>query len=104
MNDEKQEIRVLNVMCYKDKQTEALKTRIGFIFTGKEQLVNGPKFKGFSELSCYYDGNLIDRIPIDLICSPVTATLQTRSNPSNPMKSSKIIKDIEYKNNVYSLL
>lgn len=100
----KEDIRILNVLCYTDKETKKEKTRVGFIFTGAEQLSDSANFKGFSELACFYDGNLVKNLPVDLICKPVKASFEVRSNRTNPMKSTMIIKDVEFNHNVYNLL
>lgn len=100
----KELIIIIDAIRYIDKKTGEIKTRIGFVFGSEKHLKKTDKFVGFSELSCFYDGDLIERIPKEVIMKPIEATFEIRNNQSNPMKSSAILSSYEFKGNVYKLL
>ena len=51
----KTKIMILSVLKYTDKKTGEVKTRLGFIFDDENYNVENSSFKGYSELSCFYD-------------------------------------------------
>lgn len=92
-------------LVYEDKTTKELKTRLGYVMSDPSFKQNTEKFKGFAELSAFYDGReIFDKIPVDFYGIPVIATLETRPNPRNPLRETKIIKSIKAGNNVISLV
>ena len=101
----KTNIMLLNVLAYEKKDTGKNGTRLGLIFTEKESLQDTDKFKGFSEISLYYDGHeVFNKIPLNWIGRPITAYIKEVTNPSNPMRKKQVISCLEYENNSIDLL
>lgn len=101
----KTNILLLNVLAYEKKDTKKKGTRLGLIFTDKDSLQDTEKFKGFSDVSLYYDGHdVFNKIPVSWIGRPLTAYIKEISNRSNPMRKKQVISCIEYENNSIDLL
>lgn len=100
----KEKILIIDAMKYVDKKTGEIKSRVGFIFNTEKHFKSTDKFLGFNELSCFYDGDIINKIPKDAIMAPVEGIFEVKTNQANPMKTSSILTGIEYKGNVYNLL
>lgn len=101
----KTNILLLNVLAYEKKDTKKKGTRLGLIFTDKDSLQDAEKFKGFSDVSLYYEGHdVFNKIPVSWIGRPLTAYIKEISNPSNPMRKKQVISCIEYENNSIDLL
>lgn len=101
----KTNIMLLSVLAYEKKETEKKGTRLGLIFSEKESLQDTDKFKGFSEISLYYDGHeVFNKIPVSWIGRPLIAYIKEISNPSNPMRKKQVISCLEYENNSIDLL
>lgn len=101
----KTNILLLNVLAYEKKDTKKKGTRLGLIFTDKDSLQDAKTFKGFSDVSLYYEGHdVFNKIPVSWIGRPLTAYIKEISNPSNPMRKKQVISCIEYENNSIDLL
>lgn len=101
----KTNIMLLNVLAYEKKETGKKGTRLGLIFSEKESLQDTDKFKGFSEISLYYDGHeVFDKIPLSWIGRPLVAYIKDVSSPSNPIRKKQVISSLEYENNTIYLL
>lgn len=101
----KTNIMLLNVLAYEKKETGKKGTRLGLIFSEKESLQDTDKFKGFSEISLYYDGHeVFNKIPVSWIGRPLIAYIKEISNPSNPMRKKQVISCLEFENNSIDLL
>lgn len=96
---------LLNVLAYEKKETGKKGTRLALIFSEKESLQDTDKFKGFSEISLFYDGHeVFEKIPINWIGRPLIAYIKDVSSPSNPMRKKQVISCLEYENNSIDLL
>lgn len=101
----KANIIILSVLKYTDKKTGEYKTRLGFIFNDKIYNVNNKSFKGFSELSCFYDGDKVfDVITNDMINKPIECSIKVEQSANNPLKTNSKIEKISYAGSVYNLL
>ena len=99
----REKITILNVLCY-DKDGKK-GTRLGFVFTGDDKLSNNDKYKGFTEISCFYEGHdVFNKIALDMIGKPVDVTLKSVADFKNPLNTRNIIDTIVYKGNVITLL
>ena len=87
------DIMILNTMKYEKDGKE--KSRLGYILTNAEANADGERFRGFSELSHYRDDDkLFENIPRDFIGKKATAVVKEIPSKQNPMKSYKIISEI----------
>lgn len=100
----KEKVLIIDVMSYSDKKTGEIKTRIGFILPDEKNKKATDNFKGYSELSCFYDGNLVSKVPNDCINQVVEGLFEVKPQQSNPLRTSSILTAIEFKGNVYTLL
>lgn len=101
----KTKIMILSVLKYTDKKTGEVKTRLGFIFDDENYNVENSSFKGFSELSCFYDGDSVfDTITKDMIKKSLDCNIRVQQSVSNPLKTTSKIEKISYAGNVYNLL
>ena len=99
----KVQVMLLNVLAYEKDEKKG--TRLGLIFCEKDSVQDTVKFKGFTEVSLFYDGHeVFEKIPTDFIGRPVTAYITEKSNARNPFKKTQIISSLEYENNTISLL
>lgn len=99
----KEKITILNVLCYEKDNKKG--TRLGFVFSSENKLSNNDKYKGFSEISCFYEGDKVfNSIPLDMIGVPVDVTLKSVADFKNPLNTRNIIDTISYKGNVINLL
>ena len=98
----KTQIMLLNVLKYENEKGKG--TRVGLIFCEKDSLQSTEKFKGFSEISLYYDVDVFDKIPTDFIGRQLTAYIIERSSKTNPLRKSQIISSLEYDNRTVDLL
>lgn len=99
-----QEIIILNVNSYKNKEKGTEGTRIGFIFADDKYNVNNPKYKGFSNLNGFYKPEVFNYITNDMIGKKLKATIVTQPSDYNPLESRQVVEKIEYKGTVYNLL
>lgn len=98
-------IEILSVLKYTDKKTGEIKTRLGFIFEDEKYLVQNKSFKGYSELSCFYNGDKVfEMLTPDMFRKPIKCTILVENNPSNPLKTTSKVEKLVYGNNVYNLL
>lgn len=100
----KENILIIDVMRYVDKKTGEIKSRIGFIFNSDKHFKSTDKFLGFNELSCFYEGDIVAKIPQEAIMKPVVGIFEIKANQSNPMKTSSILTGFELKGNVHNIL
>lgn len=101
----KEKIVLLSLLKYADKNTGEVKTRLGFIFANPDKMQKSDKFKGYAELSQFYDGDKVfNSIDLSMIGTDVMASFKVISNPTNPLKTRAIIESIEYKGHVINLL
>lgn len=104
MMDMKEKILITSVLVFTDKQTGEIKTRLGFLLPDEKKFTSNRSFKGYPEGNCFYDGNLLDKIPNDLLMASAFGNFVSRVSSRDPMKSYMILKDVEYKGRVVSLL
>lgn len=101
----KTQIMILNVLAYEKAETGKKGTRLGLIFAEKDSLTDSDKFKGYNEVSIFYDGHeVFNKVPLEFIGRPVTAYIKEIANPSNPLKKKQIISCLEYENNSIDLV
>lgn len=101
----KTKIMILNVLAYEKKDTGKKGTRLGLIFTNEDSLQDVEKFKGFSEISLFYDGHeVFNKIPSNWIGRHITAYIKDISSPINPMRTKQIISSIQYENDTIDLI
>lgn len=97
----KEKIMILNAMKYtKDNK---LKGRVGFIILTPSASDN---YLGYSDVACYYDVNedFINKFPKELFLEPVNATFEEKPGFGTSLNTRKILKSVEFKGNVISLL
>lgn len=101
----KSKIIILSVLKYTDKKTGEVKTRLGFIFDDPQYNVSNNSFKGYSELSCFYNGdNVFNVISPDMIKKPLDCSIKVEQSASNPLKTNSKIEKVSYAGSVYDLL
>lgn len=101
----KEKIILLSVLKYTDKKTNLEKVRLGFVFADKKFNTSNKCFKGHSEMSCFYDNlDVFDKIPNDIFLTSVDAILETKSNPVNPLKETKVVKQLVINGSILNLL
>lgn len=98
----KVQVMLLNVLKYENEKGKG--TRVGLIFCEKDSLQSTDKFKGFSEISLFYEIDVFDKIPVDFIGRPVTAYIVEKSSTKNPLRKQQIISSLEYDNRIIDLL
>lgn len=99
----KEKITILNVLCYEKDNKKG--TRLGFVFSSSDKMSDNAKYKGFSEISCFYEGDKVfNSITLDMIGVPVDVTLKAVSDFKNPLNTRNIIDTVTYKGNVINLL
>lgn len=100
-----QNIQIQNVMTYIDKKDGKPKTRVGFFLSDINQKADNKSYRGYSELSLFYDGDdIFKKITNDMIGKPLSAKLKTITNITNPMKSHQVIESFRYAGSVISFL
>lgn len=100
-----QNIQIQNVMTYIDKKDGKPKTRVGFFLSDVSQKADNKSYRGYSELSLFYDGNeIFNKISNDMIGKPLLAKLKTITNVTNPMKSHQVIESFRYAGSTINLL
>lgn len=98
----KSKIMILNVLKYEKDGKKG--TRLSIIFPGNDNVQETEKFKGFADVSLYYSNHdAFDIIPSEIIGQIVEATIEEKSNPSNPLRKTTTIISIAYKDKVYNL-
>lgn len=101
----KEKIIILSVLKYTDKKTNETKTRLGFIFDDDKFNVSNSSFKGFSELSCFYNGDeVFNLISNDMIKKPLECVIKQNQSASNPLKTNSKIEKVSYAGSIYNLL
>ena len=100
----KEQVMIIDVMRYADKNSGEIKSRIGFVLIDEKHKKSSDKFLGYAELSCFYDGDLVFKIPKNLILLPVTGVFEIKPNQANPLRTTSVLTAIEYKGNVYHFL
>lgn len=101
----KAKIIILSVLKYVDKKTNETKTRLGFIFDDEQYNVSNKSFKGYSELSCFYTGDVVfETITKDMIKKPLECVIRVEQSASNPLKTNSKIEKVSYAGSVYNLL
>lgn len=92
-------------LIYNDKTTNEVKTRLGYIMAEPSMKQNTDKFKGYAELSSFYDGaDNFNKIPVEFFGNVVIATLENKPNPRNPLREVKVIKSLKLGSNVVTLV
>ena len=98
-------ITVTSCLVYEDKTTSKIKTRLGYIVADTNFRQDSEKFKGFPDLSIFYDGtDVFNKLPVDWFGIPVIATIENKPNPRNPLRETKVIKSLKLNNNVINLV
>lgn len=101
----KEKIILLSVLKYTDKKTNLEKVRLGFVFADKKFNTSNKCFKGYSEMSCFYDNaDVFDKLSNDSFLTPVDAILETKSSPVNPLRETKVIKQLVINGSILNLL
>ncbi len=101
----KEEIIILNVLRYEqDEKHKNSGCRLGFIFADETKFSDTSKFKGYAELSMFYDYSIFDKFTKDMFYVPAMATFKNLPNPTNPLRSRTVIESIDFNGNVINLL
>lgn len=80
-------VTVLNILRYNDKNTNEPKIRIGYINNDSKYIENTDKFRGYPELSVFFDDNgLWEKLDLKLVGQIVKFTFAKEVNPRNPLK------------------
>ena len=98
----KEEILILNVLKYENEKGTGC--RLGFIFNSDDKIQNTDKFRGYPEVSQFYDVSVFDKILPEMIGVPVTAVIEQKSDTRNPLRTRQLITKLQYKNNVIDLV
>lgn len=99
----KTQIMLLNVLAYDKNGKKG--TRLGLIFAEKESLGSTDKFKGYKEISLFYEGHeVFNKIPIDIIGRPITAYIKEVTDPINPLRKNQVIHCLEDEKRTIDLL
>ena len=95
-------ITILNVLKYEKEGRKG--TRIAIIFPDKNNIQSRDSFKGFADISVYYDNHdVFNAIPVDIIGRECEAILEEKVNPNNPLRRSTVIKSISCNGKEYKL-
>ena len=97
------DILLLNVIRTNDKN-EKKYCKIEFVFWDEKNCVDSDNMKGFPVVSIFYNRDVYDKIPSNIVGKVVKANLEDISNYSNPLKKSTKISSLEYEKNTYNLL
>jgi len=98
----KEKILILNVCRY--EKEGSWKSLINFIFVNNENLTVTDKFKGYADLTVYYDTPVAyEQIPVEAIGQVVEVTIEEKSNSYNPLKKKTVLSSIAYKGQTYNL-
>lgn len=98
-------ITLTSCLVYQDKTTNQDKTRVGYIVADTSFRQDSEKFKGFPDLSIFYDGTeVFNKLPVDWFGLPVVATIESKPNPRNPLRETKVIKTLKLGSNVINLV
>lgn len=93
---------ILNVNKF--QKDGKIKSRLGYIYSNPESMVNNDKMFGFPDYSLFFDDDkAFTRIPTSIIGKKVIAEVDEVPNPSNPLTSRKTIVSIEYEGQFISL-
>lgn len=97
----KEKIMILNAMKYvKDNKTRG---RVGFIILKPSDSDN---YKGYSDVACYYDvkEDFINNFSKELFLEPVVGIFEDKPSYGSSLNTRKILKSVEFKGNVISIL
>lgn len=103
---------IISVLRYEEKdkktgeKTGKMKARIDYLMLGKEALQDRNNFRGYSNLSCFIDcpDTLWARLTTKIIMQPVELVLESVPSARDPFKSYVIVKSINTKDEVISLV
>ena len=93
----KQEIMILNVCRYKDKNDESKKTSFNYVLTNDEAIANNDNYKGYSVLTLFVNKDVLAELtplimrPCVLHCDFISST----KNPLRPRVNLKSITDVK---------
>ncbi len=102
--DMKEKILITDVTVFPDKSTGEIKTRVGFILPDKKNFNSNKSYKGYPSSACFYPGDLLDKIPNELLLASAMGTLVSRQSVRDPMKSYLTLKEVEFQGHVFTLL
>lgn len=98
-------ITLTSCLVYEDKTTGKNKTRLGYMVADVSFRQDSEKFKGFPDLSVFYDGtDIFTKLPVDWFGVSVIATIENKPNPRNPLRENKVIKSLKLGNSVINLV
>lgn len=98
----KEKLLILNA-CRYEKEGK-WKSLINFIFANTENLTVTDKFKGFADLTVYYDTPVAyEVLPEEMMGQVVEATFEDKSSTYNPLKKRTVLSSIAYKGQTYNL-
>lgn len=101
----KENIVIMNVMQYPDKNTGEIKSRLEFFFSSPNKKQISKNFKGKALLTIFYNNSKpFDCIEDKMLECEIEANFKVVANVKNPLHSSAIIESIVYKGNVINLL
>lgn len=89
--------------CLNYKKDGKVGTRIGFVLCDHND--ENDRFKGCSELSVFYNTDAIfNKIPKEMLLTPVDVTLRAISSFKNPLKSTLTIESISCNGRTVNIL
>lgn len=98
-------ITLTSCLVYQDKITSQDKTRLGYIVADTSFRQNTDKFKGYPDLSIFYDGTeVFNKLPVEWFGVTLLATIENKPNPRNPLRENKVIKSLKLGSNVINLV
>lgn len=98
-------IMLTGCLLYEDKETKQQKTRLGYHLMEPSMKQNEKNFKGFTDLGVYYDGSEIyNKLPVEIFGQVVTAIIEEKPNPRNPLRKTSVIKSIKAGSSVIDLV
>lgn len=102
------ELKVIiqNVLKYEDKENKGTyKTRLGYFVADKSQIQSTEKFKGIAELSIFTnDTKLFDSLKAEHMGQGATLKFVEQASPRNPLRTYLVLKEIDFKDEIISLL
>lgn len=98
-------ILFLNVLKYKDKETNADKFRVSYVLNDNSARQSTANMKGLSELCFYTDNPIIfAKFTGDDALKPMTLIVEQKPSLANPLKMVSQVTAIRTKNDNISLL
>lgn len=88
-------VELLNVIRYERKEDKKVRTMINYRVINDDSLANNDKYKGYSVLTSYYDGDeVFKKIPHKLCGTAVDMFIEKVPSVTNPLKETSLVKKI----------